>query len=71
MTMSYIEWRTKSIEKMTKNHYKRINEMKKLGINTLVLQLALKVSIEQLCDKDTLLYFLKNQEKCIRELKED
>jgi hypothetical protein len=70
MTMSYIEWRTKSIEKMTKNQYKRIKEMEKLGINTFVLQIALQASIEQLCDKDTLLYFLKNQEKCIRDLEE-
>ena len=71
MTISYREWKAKSIEKMTMNTQRQIESLNAIGMNTMVLRLALMASIENLHSKETLVYFLNNTEKCIRELEEE
>jgi CO dehydrogenase/acetyl-CoA synthase beta subunit len=71
MTISYREWKAKSIEKMTMNTQKQIESLNAIGMNTMVLRLGLMASIENLHSKETLIYFLNNTEKCIRELEEE
>jgi len=63
MTISYIEWRTKEVEKSTDYTAKIMKQYELLGINPNVLLIALQATIENLYSKETLIWFLQNQDK--------
>lgn len=63
MTISFYEWKTNEIKKMTEFTQKQIIEYKKLGINTTALRLMLIVSIEELNTRECLIWFLNNKDK--------
>ncbi len=63
MTISYIEWRTREVEKSTDYIAKIVKQYELLGINSNVLLIALQATIENLYSKETLIWFLQNQDK--------
>ncbi len=63
MTISYIEWRTREVKKSTDYMANIVKEYELLGINTNVLLIALQATIEHLYSKETLIWFLQNQDK--------
>lgn len=63
MTISYIEWRTREVKKSRDYMANIVKECELLGINTNVLLIALQVTIEHLYSKETLIWFLQNQDK--------
>ena len=63
MTISYIEWRTREVEKSRDYMANLVKQCELLGINTNVLLIALQATIEHLYSKETLIWFLQNQDK--------
>jgi hypothetical protein len=63
MTISYIEWRTREVKKSTDYIAKIVKQYELLGINSNVLLIALQATIENLYSKETLIWFLQNQDK--------
>jgi hypothetical protein len=63
MTISYIEWRTREVKKSTDYMANIVKQCELLGINTNVFLIALQVTIEHLYSKETLIWFLQNQDK--------
>lgn len=59
--ITYSEWKANEIKKMTETTNLQIKELKKIGVPTITLQLALLSSIEHISSKETLIWFLQNK----------
>ena len=58
--LSYEEWRTQEVVKMTEHQGKVIEQARSMGLPTEVFQLALQTGIEQLYTDDSYRWFLAN-----------
>lgn len=69
--ISYTEWRTEEVKKMTDFMGGQMAALRKIGMPTGFLQILLLAGVQNMYSKETCIWFHQNREKIEREREEE